>query len=308
MKKADSIKFSVIIPTYNSARFIEPTLKSVINQSHQNFEVIVVDDGSVDETKKVLNKYRAKIKYFKLNHGGVARARNLGIAKAKGDYVAFLDHDDLWPKNRLREIAKTIGSKKPLVIVNDCKIIDELGKIQKVRTYHGQNLHYRDLLSFNPIISPSQVVVQAKFLKRNGGFDEKLAGHGSEDWDLWLRLIKKTPFRVVHATHTLWRDYPKSADRDVAMYRCAIACLNKNKALEKRPQVQNKYELAIINFRLLYLIEKYKLEHNRSQSIRDLFKLLSGPAIIKIIVNRNISLRFMKLIKLLIFPKIAIQA
>src|SRR4029450_5225599 len=94
-------KVSVIIPTYNGAGFIGETIDSVLEQTYQDFELIVVDDGSTDETHKVLNSYGDKLKICSQANRGVTAARNAGIQAASGELIAFLDHDDLWEKEKL---------------------------------------------------------------------------------------------------------------------------------------------------------------------------------------------------------------
>lgn len=98
--KKNNVYLSVIIPTFNSAKTIVRCLKSVLNQNFQNFEVLVVDDGSTDETRKlVLDFYDERLKYYKIKHQGVAQARNFGLKKAKGKYITFIDSDDYIENN-----------------------------------------------------------------------------------------------------------------------------------------------------------------------------------------------------------------
>src|SRR5437868_2002167 len=93
---------SVVIPTYNSASFLSQSIESVLQQTYDNFEVIVIDDGSTDNTEAVLSDYKDAIHYIKKNNGGPSGARNLGIAEAKGEFIAFQDSDDLWLPEKLQ--------------------------------------------------------------------------------------------------------------------------------------------------------------------------------------------------------------
>ena len=93
---------SIIIPTYNSASFITEAIDSCLMQTYTKFEIIVINDGSTDNTDEVVLKYIDKITYIKQENAGAARARNLGIAEAKGDYIAFLDADDLWSEDKIQ--------------------------------------------------------------------------------------------------------------------------------------------------------------------------------------------------------------
>ena len=87
---------SIIIPTYNRAKLVTEAVQSALSQTYTNFEILVIDDGSTDNTEEMLKKYDNDIKYIKTERSGPGRARNLGISRAKGEFIAFLDSDDLW--------------------------------------------------------------------------------------------------------------------------------------------------------------------------------------------------------------------
>ena len=108
MVKKKKVFFSVIIPTYNMAGFLFYSIKSVLRQNYKNFEIIVIDNCSQDNTKKVVKNFRnKKIRIFQIkNNGVIGKSRNLGIKKARGNWVAFLDADDQWFKNRLTVLKK----------------------------------------------------------------------------------------------------------------------------------------------------------------------------------------------------------
>ena len=114
MLNTKKIFFSVVIPTFNMESFLRKSIKSVLNQSYKNFEIIVIDNFSKDNTKKLIKNFKnKKIKFFQIKNGGViGKSRNLGIKKSKGNWIAFLDADDLWLKNRLYVLKKKIESKK----------------------------------------------------------------------------------------------------------------------------------------------------------------------------------------------------
>ncbi len=93
--------FSVIIPTYNRSSMVAEAVSSVLNQTFKDFEILVIDDGSTDDTQSALSPFSDRVCYFRQENGGVASARNLGIAKSRGEYICYLDSDDLWPANKL---------------------------------------------------------------------------------------------------------------------------------------------------------------------------------------------------------------
>ena len=113
MSKQKRTFFSIVIPTYNMEKFIKKSVKSVLNQTYKNFEILVIDNHSKDKTRQIIDDFKSnKIKYFKIkNYGVIGKSRNLGIKKSKGNWIAFLDADDQWFKNRLLVIKKEIEKK-----------------------------------------------------------------------------------------------------------------------------------------------------------------------------------------------------
>ena len=111
---------SIIIPTYNHAKFIKKALQSVINQTFENWEAIVIDNYSTDDTEKILNEYKdTRIRYIKIkNNGIIAKSRNLGIENANGEWIAFLDSDDWWTLNKLETCFNNIDKKVDLIYHN----------------------------------------------------------------------------------------------------------------------------------------------------------------------------------------------
>ena len=105
--------FSIVIPTFNQSNFLKEALNSVFNQDFKNFEVIVIDNYSSDETNKIIRTYKKKIIYKKIkNNGVIAKSRNLGIKKSRGKWIAFLDSDDLWSKNKLHKVYNYLKKRK----------------------------------------------------------------------------------------------------------------------------------------------------------------------------------------------------
>ena len=113
MSKSKETFFSVVIPTFNMEGFLRKSIKSVLNQNYKNFEIIVIDNFSKDNTKKLIKNFKnKKIKFFQIKNGGViGKSRNLGIKKSKGNWIAFLDADDMWFKNRLSVLKKKSRTK-----------------------------------------------------------------------------------------------------------------------------------------------------------------------------------------------------
>lgn len=186
----DPGRISVIIPTYNRGEVLERAIKSVLAQTYKNYELIVVDDGSTDNTHSILRKYKDKIRFYSKLHGGVSSSRNFGLEKAEGTWVAFLDSDDYWLPEKLERQMEFL-QKNPdiLVVQTDEKWIRNgvpVNPMKKHRKYSGWIFEQCLPLC---IVSPSAVMIHQLVFNDVGVFDEDLPV--CEDYDLWLRISLK---------------------------------------------------------------------------------------------------------------------
>ncbi len=189
-------KVSVIIPTFNRAYCLAESIQSVLDQSYQDFELIVVDDGSTDNTTEVVNQF-SNIQLIQLEENrGVSYARNRGLEQAKGEWIAFLDSDDLWQKEKLDTQLKWVKChpRHHAVYTDEIWIRNgaRVNAMNKHRKYSGDIFRYCLPLC---IVSPSSVLLYADLLREVGGFDESMPV--CEDYDLWLRLSKRTSFYFI---------------------------------------------------------------------------------------------------------------
>lgn len=197
---------SVIIPTYNRARWLKKSIKSVLNQTYQDFELIVVDDGSTDNTKKVVESFRderirffQQTKAFPIKSQGAAAARNIGIKKAKGRLIAFNDDDDLWRKRKLEKQVsafKKAGKKTGVIYV---RIVRYRGKEKfflpyKEVTKKETNIH-RNLFLEDWVVAMSSALVKRECFQKAGLFDERFPRY--QDLELWLRISKDYYFKYL---------------------------------------------------------------------------------------------------------------
>ena len=190
-------KVSVIIPTYNRAHFIKSAIDSVLSQTYNDLELIVVDDGSTDETSEILAGYGDKFHYIQQNHQERSAARNKGIHFAKGEYIAFLDSDDVWLPDKLaRQIPILDNALSNVVLVHGYKqVVDNTlkplpGYEKKLRRLYslaekGKEKYESYLMS--PCIFTSTVLVRRSALLEIGDYDVTI--NGREDLDLYLRLL-----------------------------------------------------------------------------------------------------------------------
>jgi glycosyltransferase involved in cell wall biosynthesis len=203
-------EISVIIPTYNRAYLITKTIDSVLKQTYDNFELIIVDDGSTDNTKEVINPYLSnpKVKYIYQENKERGAARNNGIRHARGIYVALLDSDDLWLPEHL-EICKKTAERvhKTSLIFSNTYIIDDNDKIVK-----SARLKIKEGYVFDYIVkhlyadcNSSSVFIPKIIFDKVGYFIEQKEFTAGEDTELWIRIAYNYPFYSTHKFTVLVR-------------------------------------------------------------------------------------------------------
>jgi len=205
---------SVIIPTYNSAKYLPHTIQSVLNQTYAPVEIIVVNDGSKDNTKEVIQPYQDQILYFHRKNAGVSRARNFGISQAHGRYIAFLDSDDLWHRDKLIKQVDILEKYPECGLVcTDYAVFRNdhiLSPSEKINRNFPNVYNLINLLQQNFIMC-SSVVVSRKAINTVGVFDESLPY--SEDYDLWLRIATQFKIHLIDEVLAQYRIVDKSFTR-----------------------------------------------------------------------------------------------
>jgi glycosyltransferase involved in cell wall biosynthesis len=183
------MKVSVIIPTYNHGRYITDAVDSALAQTHPASEVIVVDDGSTDQTCDLVAPYRHRVRYIYQPNRGLSAARNTGINAARGEWLAFLDADDFWLPEKLERQANVIATSPGVVLVY-CSAwrIESDGSRVFAKCIDTRKL-WPTLRYRNCVSGGSAAVVRKDVVAEAGCFDESL--RACEDWDLWVRLAAK---------------------------------------------------------------------------------------------------------------------
>ena len=197
---------SVILPVFNGGRFLSEAIESVLDQKNAQLEIIVVDDGSTDNTKKVAMSYRDTISYFYQENGGPAKARNLGLSKASGDFIAFIDADDVWVKNKLSmqlaqfEKNKSIGVVLGLTLKTIFLTKDELG-----------NLALKQSSIFQLLLGSS--LIRKSVFEKIGNLDEDLFIGDDTDW---FNRVKENriPIAVLRETVQYYRIHKDNITND----------------------------------------------------------------------------------------------
>lgn len=190
-------KVSVIMPCFNAEKYISESIESVLNQTYENFEIILVDDSSTDNTpniiKKYVQKHGDKLKYISQPNQGPSAARNNGVRNSTGDLIAFLDSDDIYVKDSLEKKIMKLKSDKELTLVySDAFIIYE----SELTNYHYKKIvekfyegYVFPQLMVNNFICTSTVMLKKEVFNSIGYFNEKIKG--VEDYEFWLKISKK---------------------------------------------------------------------------------------------------------------------
>jgi glycosyltransferase involved in cell wall biosynthesis len=184
---------SVVLPTYNHGEFIGKAIQSVLSQTYQNFEIIVIDNNSVDETYKVISGFNDdRIKYYLIDNDGIiAKSRNWGIIQSKGEWISFLDSDDIWYYDKLYDFVTLIseGNSSQVFVHNEYLHHLASGKKKIISCGPYTREFYKDMLIYGNRVSTSAVMVNRSFLMKNELlFNESKEFISVEDYDLWLRI------------------------------------------------------------------------------------------------------------------------
>lgn len=214
---------SVVIPTYNYGQYVALAVRSVLAQTHKCDEIVVVDDGSTDDTGHRLKEFGGAIRYIRKPNGGLSAARNTGIANSTGEWLAFLDADDLWEPRKIEAqlAVAAMGQDYALIAAESRNWASD----RKSTNGELQELGVSDFLMTAPI-APSSVLIRRDCFTKIGGFDESL--RAVEDRDMWLRIAAH--FRCVKLCSPLWwyREHATQMNRDPLRMRT-----NYEKVLEK---------------------------------------------------------------------------
>lgn len=208
---------SIIIPAYNQDKFLGKTIESILFQAYKDFECIIIDDGSIDRTKEIVQKYcdDDRIKYFYQENIGLAGARNTGIKIAKGKYLHFLDSDDLVHKKFYEDMVSKL-ELEPGIDLLSCAwdLIDEKGKIISSKIGPVKSDDYLKDLILQNIFPVHSIILKRKVLKDIGPFNEKLSA--LEDWDLWLRAaLRKHNFDTLDIIGVSYRRHKEGMTLDI---------------------------------------------------------------------------------------------
>lgn len=225
-------KCSIITPVYNGERFIARSIESVLAQTYPRWELVVINDGSTDSTARIVAGFTdPRITTIHQDNRGLAAARNAGIQAARGDYLAFLDADDLWAPQFMERCLQVLGERQDIVgVYTGNYFIDEADTVlprTSLRVVKPEAL-YGELLR-GGFFPPHTVLIRSDVVRQLGMFDTGLAGRGTEDWDLWLRVARQYRMEAMPELLAYYRVYPGSMSTNAAdMHDNRMAVLAKH--------------------------------------------------------------------------------
>lgn len=247
--------FSIIIPLYNKEKFIQNTLDKVLQQSFQDFEVIIVDDGSTDGGAEIVkNIQNERIKYFWQENQGVSSARNKGISLAKNEYICFLDADDEWKENHLMSLLETI-QKFPNAGMYCSRYVTKINEKKSIHTYlnnitndyegYVEDFFHSSLV--DRVALTSALCIDKKVFNEIGGFDRNITS--GQDLDYWIRIALHFPVAITN--------------KETMVYNFQVSeSLSKTKITEKKLPDFNKFkEYENENQSLKAFLDIYRIEY-----------------------------------------------
>ena len=192
-------KVSIIIPVYNGSKYVRDAIEDALNQSYDNCEVLVIDDGSTDDTRQIVESYGNRLQYFWKPNGGVASALNVGIERMTGDYFSWLSHDDGYMPEKIScqvEYLQVEADREGVVLYSDYEVMDHLGKTFHVCRWDHEMLRRKPLYGLlRGLIHGCSLLIPRVLFSRIGRFSEAL--RVTQDYDLWFDMMRKVTFKHI---------------------------------------------------------------------------------------------------------------
>lgn len=288
---------SVIIPTFNRANLVKEAIESVLAQTFQDFEIIIIDDGSTDETKEVVSQIRSdKICYIYQKNMGPAAARNAGIKIAKGKYIAFLDSDDLWLSKKLEKQVELFEKLPPDVGLVHCSVFLKRGDNLVLARARARGNPLRDFLlnTGNAYLSTPAILVKQECFSKTGLFDETL--RVSEDKDFCIKIAQNYKVDYVNEPLVIVRQLGESLTRGSGDFHSSKnvfsildrffndpACPEGIRSLRKQAYAKRLLELMgghYVNNRIIKVWQyffKAFFYHPKSIKLKDILFFIKAP-------------------------------
>lgn len=290
---------SVITPAYNAEKTIERTIRSVLNQTYTNFEFLIVNDGSQDKTLEMISRFQdQRIKVFSQTNQGHSATRNRGILEATGEYITFLDADDIWVSDKLEAQLNALQKNPQADIVYSwSNFIDENDQLLHHGCYVKVNGNvYTKLLNGNFIENGSNLLVRRSALLSVGNFDETLLT--ASDWDLWLRLAAQYQFVCVPVPQVLYRVSSTSVSANIRSAEASgLRILNANFA-NAAADLQHLKPFSLGNLYLYLALRAVEVSQSRWSSLSAIRYLVQAAKHDPTLPRRRTRLTFIALAKI----------
>ncbi|MBW4513345.1 MAG: glycosyltransferase family 2 protein [Scytonematopsis contorta HA4267-MV1] len=260
-------KVSIIIPAFNALKYLPETLDTVLSQTFRNFEVLIINDGSTDGIEDWFSKITdPRVKIISQSNQGLAAARNTGIANAKGEYIAFLDADDLWDANKLEKQVYALENNPEVGLVYTWVLyINDTGESTgRLLKHQAEGDVWKQLTQYNFVECGSVAMVRRYCLETVGKFDPSL-GSVVEDWDMWLRIATKYDFKAVKEPLVFYRQTSSSGSKNYAAMEKSLN-LAIEKAFDSTPA--ELLNLKKSSYASAYLCIAWKTLQNQSPDYR----------------------------------------
>jgi teichuronic acid biosynthesis glycosyltransferase TuaG len=302
---------SIIMPAYNSVKYIEESINSVLRQSYTDWELIVVNDGSTDNTEEIVQKFIEidnRIKLFNKQNGGIASSRNFGHKQASGSFIAYLDHDDLWMPEKLALQMKEFGQRPEVDVILTNGIVFYSVADQKeteyntlIGLYSYKSLYLKQIVAnYIPILS---VIVRRSVIESIGEWDEGKIYEGCDDYDYWFRMARaRATFYSLKDQLFMYRKHSNNYSNDTRKMLAAEA----NVLLKNFDStfLSNSKDLRFFKYRIHSLCMSLVKLDEISGAISIMERLESSRPVItttfKTILKTNNPKQYMYLLKILL--------
>jgi glycosyltransferase involved in cell wall biosynthesis len=298
---------SVIIPAYNAEKTIKKTIESVLKQTFSDFELIVVNDGSQDSTLEVVSNISdPRIKVFSYAHTSANPTRNRGFSHSVGEFIAFLDADDLWTSDKLEAQLRALQTNPQAAVAYSwTDFIDESDKFLRIASHLTENGNvYAKLLLTCFVVSGSNPLIRRQAFIEVGGFDESLAA--SQDFDLYLRLAARYEYVAVPSPQVLYRISSNSMSTNSRRHETTSLLVRKrafNQAPEPLPQRLKQHSIA--NFYKPVIFKLLNDTPNRQRGLESARLLWNAIRYDPLLLRKKIILKL--LYKIIIFSFLPTQ-
>jgi glycosyltransferase involved in cell wall biosynthesis len=244
---------TVVVTAYNRVAYLKRAVRSALSQTHDEVQVVVVDDGSSVDLAPILDEFRARVELVRKSNGGLASARNFGIARAKGEFLLFLDDDDFLQPTAVEALLRGLDDSGAAWVAGRFAYVNEADERlpREHRCRYGAGDIYARMIFENVIGAPSAVMVRKGALRLAGGFDETFLL--SEDWDLWLTLAREFPIARVHEVVSNYRIHSQQVSQAqwARHYDYHLRVLEKHRR-RARPDCTRLFQQSIARLYLSY--------------------------------------------------------